>query len=209
MKVKLCGFSEENSLKAAIEHAPDFIGFVFHENSPRNITPQQALNLAQFVPQKIAKVAVVVDAKIDFLREIAKSLNPQYFQLHGQENIAKILEIKQNFPEIGIIKAFSPENRQDLEKTAKFIDFVDFLLFDNKIAGSGKLWDFSLLNNFICKKDWFLSGGLNIQNIEQILKNSNAKMIDISSGIEEIRGEKSPKLIAEFMQKIRKNARNS
>ena len=60
-----------------------------------------------------------------------------------------------------------------------------------------------ILQNFSCKKDWFLSGGLNINNINEALKITGAKMVDLSSGIEKERGKKSPELIVEFMHKIK------
>ena len=60
-----------------------------------------------------------------------------------------------------------------------------------------------ILQNLTTKKDWFLSGGLNENNIEEALKITNAKMVDLSSGIEESRGIKSPQLIKKFMTKIR------
>ncbi|HLD77365.1 MAG TPA: hypothetical protein VI861_04460, partial [Rickettsiales bacterium] len=124
MKVKLCGFSEENSLKVAIDNGADFIGFVFCQKSPRNILTKQAAHLAQFVPKNIAKVAVVVDANLDLLQEIYDNLKPQYFQLHGNENRQKIIEIKQNFPKIKIIKALHIQNSQNLEQSLDFVDLV-------------------------------------------------------------------------------------
>lgn len=203
MKVKLCGFSEEKSLKCAIDNGVDFVGFVFCDISPRNINFSQAEILANIVPSSVGKVAVVVDADINFLQKINLALKPQYFQLHGSQNIAQITEIKNTFPQVKIIKAFAVEKKEDLAKVIDFVDLVDFFLFDGKIAGSGKSWDFSFLQDFKCKKDWFLSGGLNFGNIEQALETSGANMIDISSGIEKERGKKSCKLIAEFMKKIK------
>ncbi len=203
MKVKLCGFSEEKSLKCAIESGVDFVGFVFFEKSPRNINFKQAEILQKLVPPSVSKVAVVVDCNIDFLEKINLSLKPQYFQLHGDANIEQIKLIKQKFPNIKIIKAFAIEKQEDLAKSADFTDLVDFFLFDGKISGSGQSWDFSFLQNFNCKKDWFLSGGLNSDNILQALEISNSKMVDISSGIEKERGKKSCELIAEFMKIIK------
>ena len=92
---------------------------------------------------------------------------------------------------------------KDLEQVIDFIDEVDMFLFDSSSGGSGKSFDFNILQNFSCEKDWFLSGGLNSDNILEALKITGAKLCDISSGIEIIRGEKSPALIKEFMTKIK------
>lgn len=205
MKIKLCGFTEEKSLQTAIACDIDFIGFVFHEGSIRNISVENAKTLAKNIPSHVATVAVTVNASIDKLKSIAKAINPDFFQLHGDENIEKIKEIHQNFPKIGIIKAFYLKNAQDLQNCQKFTEFVDFFLFDGKIAGSGQVFNWEILQNFHSSKPYFLSGGLNCQNIDQAITKTKAEMIDVSSGIEEIKGIKSSKLIKEFAQKA-KNA---
>ena len=92
----------------------------------------------------------------------------------------------------------------------KFEDVADFLLLDSKVmgenGGSGQKFDWKILKNFSAKKDWFLSGGLNIENIEQSLEIKGVKMLDISSGIEKVRGQKSPELIRQLMKKIKNYA---
>lgn len=203
-KVKLCGFSEITSLQCAIDCKADFIGFVFCNKSPRNVTPQQIQELAKIIPTSIQKVAVVVDADFSLLQDIALHLQPQYFQLHGSESTQRVLEIKKAFPKIKIIKAFSIKQKNDLEQSVDFIDLADIFLFDNIIAGSGKNFDFKILQDFSCEKKWFLAGGLNINNIDDALQITGAKMIDISSGLEKERGKKSPELIKEFMRKLDK-----
>ncbi len=203
MKVKLCGFSEELSLRSAIDCGADFVGFVFCEKSPRNISLTRSQTLGAMVPSHVAKVAVVVDESLENLEKIAQSLQPQYFQLHGSENLERVLVIKKHFPNIKIIKAFGVATKSDLEQSLDFIDVADIFLFDNIKSGSGKSFDFEILQNFSCKKNWFLSGGININNIEEALKTTGAKMVDVSSGIEKERGKKSSDLIKEFMQKAK------
>lgn len=205
MQVKLCGFTESQSLLSAIKNNADFIGFVFYDKSPRNITVAKAAELAKLVPAHIHKVAVVVNPSLELLHDIASNLQPQYFQLHDVADKKRILEIKNTFPNIKIIQAFAIGKKIDLEQSLDFSDVSDIFLFDNITSGSGKSFDFNFLQNFSCKKNWFLSGGLNINNIEEALQIKGVKMIDISSGIEKVRGEKSPQLIQEIMHKI-KNA---
>lgn len=206
LKVKLCGFTEKNSLSAAINSGCDFIGFIFYEKSPRYISVDSASNLAQIIPDKISKVAVVVDADFSFLEEIATKFTPDFFQFHGRENVNFLREVKNKFPKIKIIKAFRVVENKDLEAVKNFEDVADLLLLDGASPGSGKSFEWEILKNFSSKKDWFLSGGLNSNNIESAVKISGAKMIDISSGIEKSRGQKSSKLIYELMAKARQNA---
>ncbi len=94
MKVKLCGFTESMSLLTAIDCKVDFLGFVFHQKSPRNISFEQAAKLSALVPASIKKVAVVVNPSLELLRDINSVLQPQYFQLHGQETVEQVLLIK-------------------------------------------------------------------------------------------------------------------
>ena len=105
-----------------------------------------------------------------------------------------------------MIKAFSIASNADLNQIKDFVDLSDLFLFDGKNPGSGSKFDWKILHNFSCPKDWFLSGGLNIQNIDEALKITGAKMIDVSSGIEKIRGQKSLNLIADFMNKTKNYA---
>jgi len=206
MKIKLCGFKEEESLKCAIAQNCDFIGFIFFDKSPRYISPENAGKLAKLIPSSIAKVAVVVNPDFEYLEKIIAEFSPNYFQFHGEESLNFIKEVKEKFPQIGIIKALKISTKEDLEKTKIFQDDVNFLLLDNKVAGSGESFDWKILENFHNKKDWFLSGGINIDNVEKAIEISHAKILDISSGIEKVRGEKSPKLIKELMEKIKNHA---
>ena len=203
MRIKLCGFSEEESLQVAVGEGCDFLGFIFAKNSPRFVTPKQAAAIAKHVPINIAKVAVVVDADFDFISEIITELSPDFFQFHGAETFEFLKNFQKEFPKIKIIKAISIQDSLDLNKVKEFEEIADYILFDAKNPGSGKAFDWKILENFSSKKNWILSGGLNINNIDEALKITKAKLIDISSGIEEIRGKKSPRLIKELMKKIR------
>ncbi len=203
IKIKLCGFSERNSVTSAIEAGCDFIGFVFYEKSPRFVTVETATALARKIPQQIAKVAVVVDPDFEFLTQISQNLSPDFFQFHGRENVNFLREVRKKFPHIKIIKAFRLNEAKDLDSVKNFEDVADIFLFDGQNPGSGKSFKWEILKNFHSKKDWFLSGGLNIDNLDEALKISGAKMIDISSGIEKSRGQKSPELIHELTSKIR------
>lgn len=199
MKIKLCGFKEEESLRAAINADCDFLGFIFVKKSPREINLETAKKLAKIIPAKIAKVAVVVDADFGFLEKIINEFQPQYIQFHGQETVEFLTNFKKNFPQIKIIKAFKISNKDDLNQIKNFEKIADLFLLDGKNAGSGESFNWKLLQDFRINKDWFLSGGINVKNLQEALAKTGARMIDISSGIEEVRGEKSIKLINELV----------
>ena len=203
MKVKLCGFSDQQSVVAAVAAQADFIGFVFYEKSPRYIALESASILARIIPTTLAKVAVLVDPDFEFLAKISQKFSPDFFQFHGNENINFLREVRKRFPQIKIIKAFRISEAVDLEHVKNFEDVADLFLLDSAKPGSGKSFKWEMLKNFSTKKNWFLSGGLNAKYLDEALEISGAKMIDISSGIEKYPGQKSPELIQELITKVK------
>ncbi len=204
MQIKLCGFSEINSIKTAIDHGCDYIGVVFVKKSIRYIEPSASYNLAKAIDNKCKKVAVVANQNLEELIDIYKNFQPDYFQLHGDENISFINSIKQNIPNIKFIKALSIKSKQDFALIDIYKNHIDFILFDNLNPGSGESFNWELLKNLECKIPWFLSGGININNIEQAIENFGAKYIDISSGIEKNKAIKSNELIIKILEKFNK-----
>lgn len=202
IKTKLCGFTTKETVDLAVANGVDFIGFVFCPTSPRNISPEKSGEISKNIPSKIKKVAVIVDAKNEEIQKIIHYLKPDFLQLHGEENVSRILEIKSIF-KIPIIKAVKIVDEKDLAEVKIYEEVADLLMFDAHKAGSGKTFDWRILQNLQTKKDWFLSGGLNAENILEAIKATNTKMVDLSSGIEEKRGIKSPQLIIKFLNKIR------
>lgn len=204
MKIKLCGFTEQKSVELACNLGCDFIGAVFVKKSIRYISPQDSQIISNSINnyKNTKKVAVVMNQSVEELSEINQYFSPHFFQLHGDEDHDFIVKIKQKFPNIGLIKAISVNNLDDIKSAKHFFDLVDYLLFDNKIAGSGEKFNWQLLDGFDSIKPWFLSGGINLENLEEVFKNPAIKLIDISSGIEEIKGIKSLKLISEIMKKF-------
>jgi phosphoribosylanthranilate isomerase len=212
MKVKLCGFTEATSLAAAIANKADFIGFVFAPNSPRYIDPEKVAELARIVPPTINIVAVFANTDLEIIKKVYKNLNPQYFQFHGSETPRFLDKIREIFPKVKIIKAFKIANRQDLKDVRNFESVSDMFLFDSKpktlnepLGGSGQAFDWKLLFGFRSRREWFLSGGIDITNALAAAKITGARAIDVSSGIEKTRGEKSVELIEQLMKKVKTN----
>jgi len=203
MKIKLCGFTEIETIETAINYGCDFIGVVFAKNSIRYVDPNSAKILSKIIPDSVGRVAVVVNETLENLQKINQNFQPHFFQLHGDEDIKYIENLKKIFPKISIIKALSIFTENDLNKIKNFDNYIDYFLLDNKNPGSGEAFDWSILQDFNPTKPYFLSGGINIKNIDEAIKTVNPKFIDISSGIEEKRGIKSSKLIIEILQKIK------
>jgi phosphoribosylanthranilate isomerase len=205
VKVKLCGFKDLENLRAAIKSKADLIGFVFYAPSKRNIDPQEAGKIAQIIPPQIKKVAVMVDPSDAAIAEVIEHLRPDFLQIHGGD-ANRILAIKNKF-NLPIIKALAIESATDLAQIDDYQNIADLFLFDAKspeIGGSGTSFDWKILKNLqLPPEKWLLSGGLNEQNIEEAIEESGAAMVDLSSGIEVKKGEKSVDLIANFMKKVK------
>jgi len=132
--------------------------------------------------------------------------NLKYVQLHGNENNTYISKLKKK-NNVTIIKAIDIDNKNDLQKIELYTE-VDFFLFDYKSknnelpGGNAKSFDWSILKNINISKPWFISGGINKNNINNLLEILNPYGIDISSGVEDRPGIKNAKKIKEIVDII-------
>lgn len=205
-KVKLCGLKDKDSVIAASK--ADYIGFVFYQKSPRFINAIEAKKLKKFVNPKQKTVGLFVNADINLIGHISEYTGLDIIQLHGNENINYIKEIRKlNKP---IIKAIPIKNFDDINYSKEFEDFCDMILFDTKShlnisGGTGDSFDWNLLKKYSSKKEWILAGGLNIKNISKALEITKAPIVDLSSGIEKSKGVKCVYKIKRFMKFVEKH----
>ena len=196
MIFKICGIKNRDSLICCEENKVNLFGMIFYENSPRNITFDEAKTLIDISKElKIKPVGVFVDHEINDLKKIISTLNLKYIQLHGDENQSYINEIKKKF-NLKIIKKISIKNTDDLYKINSYNN-IEYILFDYKPnnnelpGGNSKSFDWNLLKEQKIKLPWFISGGINETNIKNIQHLLNPHGIDLSSGVEESKGIKS------------------
>ena len=206
-EIKVCGINDEISMNTALKCKVDYVGLVFYPNSPRNISINLSRELLKSRNKTTKIVALTVDPNDDFLNEIKKIINPDYIQLHGNENSRRCLDIKHKI-NIPLIKGINLRNKNELErKNKEFEDICDILLFDAPSealpGGNGKKFDWDILKDFKSKTKWMLAGGLNIENIENAIDITKAPAIDISSGLEIRKGLKDPQLIKDFVIKCK------
>ena len=206
-EIKICGINDEKSMNTALKCNADYIGLVFYESSPRNITINLSKKLLKLRNKTTKVVALTVDPNNDFLFEIKKKVKPDYIQLHGNENPNRCRDIRKNL-DIPLIKGVNVKNKLNLMRLTKdFEDICDILLLDAPSevlpGGNGKKFDWNILKGFKSKKKWMLAGGLNINNISEAIDITRPPAIDISSGLETIKGVKDPQLIKNFVLKCR------
>ncbi len=209
-KIKICGVKDPNDISVCNEIGIDFIGFNFSDLSPRKIKPSYAKrnNLSSYC-DNIERVAVFVDPSDSDIDESIKSINATYIQLHGNESTKRCYDIKNLF-NIPIIKAFGVNSIKDLDNAFLYEDIVDYYLFDAKPTnkdrgqkgGLNKTFNWKILNSWK-GKDFFLAGGININNIQSAINDTNAYCIDISSGVEKVLGVKDSYMIKELYKEFK------
>ena len=202
-KVKICGMKNAETIKTAIDHKVDFLGFVFYPDSPRNLTPKQAAKLTKDIPSHIGKVAVLVNETDQFIEYIKNDFD--YFQLHGNEDVKRIKEIRQKFNK-KIIKVIKVTNEDNAKTFKEFEEEADMLLFDSPAMEKSSQFSWQILSKLKITKPYLIAGGINIDNVDEALK-LNPFGIDVSSGVEKSLGLKSNEKIIKFLNKI-KNVKN-
>jgi phosphoribosylanthranilate isomerase len=205
MKIKICGIKTLEMAQAAIDAGATHIGFVFFENSPRNISIRSASAIANKVKNKIKTVIVTVNPSDELISETLLYFHPDYIQLHGSETPKRVKEIKNKF-DLAVIKAIPVRIKKDIEQAAKFKKLVEYILFDEKAhpgsqspGGNASAFEWNLLRNLKPEYKWILSGGLNPNNVKEAIKTTNAVFVDVSSGVESSSGVKDSSLIKAFI----------
>ena len=209
-KTKICGLSTPGAVAAALEGKADYIGFVFFGPSPRNVTPEQAAQLAAPARGKAKIVALVVDPKHEDLFEMAKVLQPDYIQMHGSEPPYRVNEVARQGGR-PIIKAVPVSTAADIDGAGAFDGMVEHLMFDaappkdsDLPGGNAATFDWDLLKGRRFQRPYFLAGGLDPWNVGEAIARSGAPIVDVSSGVERGPGLKDPALIAAFLDAVRR-----
>ena len=179
-KIKICGLKRLEDVEIVNKYKPDFVGFVFAD-SKRKVTPNLARQMKQNLDDSIQSVGVFVDAAIDEILEIHEQGIIDMAQLHGSESDEYIEELRQKSNcQLKIINAIEMDDEKDLLEYDN--STADYLLLDSG-KGSGKTFDWRLIRQDL-KKEFFLAGGLNYQNISQAINEFDPYAIDLSSSVE-------------------------
>ena len=198
-KVKICGMTDAETIQTAIQHKVDYLGFVFYKKSPRNLTIEKAKQLTNNIPSNVKRVAVLVNEGDEFIEQIKNFFD--YFQLHGDEDLKRIKEIKEKFNK-KIIKAIKITDEKSAKTFSTFEEQVDMLLLDSPAMEKTAKFDWQILTKLKITKPYLVAGSININNVDEILK-YNPSGIDISAGVESSPGIKSNEKIIEFLDKVK------
>ena len=205
-KIKICGLKTLSEITCAVEFGASWYGLIFFNDSPRNIDRKDAEKLVANTPRIIEPVAVTVNPSKHEIQELT-NIGIKNIQLHGQESVQFCEDIKNEY-KIKVIKAISIRTKKDILKANKYKACTDWILFDykddNKLGGTGKSFNWNVLKDINLNFNWILSGGLDYNNVVKAIDITNAKAVDVSSGVEEKKGIKSTELIKRFCNSVYK-----
>ncbi|WP_296794485.1 phosphoribosylanthranilate isomerase [uncultured Methanobrevibacter sp.] len=197
VKIKICGLKRLEDIEIVNKYKPDYIGFVFAD-SKRKVTHDLAGKMKKKLDSSIQSVGVFVDADIEEILKLYDDGTIDIVQLHGSESEEYIKNLKQksNY-QLKIINAIEMSDEKDLLEYDDTL--ADYLLLDSG-KGSGKTFDWRLIRKDL-KKEFFLAGGLNVDNIALAIEEFSPYAIDLSSSLE-TNGYKDEMKIKEVMEAI-------
>ena len=202
MKIKICGVTEIGILNFLIENGVDYVGFIFHENSPRNITHAFINEIKDINFQKTRPVCVFVNPNKSFVSSSLSHFENPIIQFHGDESE----DFCDSF-DCEFWKALRIKDSKSLEDIKHFKNAEAILCDTFKegvYGGTGSSFDWKILNSdLFLNKKIILSGGLSIENLENALK-IDPWCLDFNSGVESRPGLKDHSKIVEILSLIKK-----
>ena len=205
MIVKYCGITKEEEIQHLQQLPIDYVGFVFYKKSKRYVEKEQARRLRAKLKPSIPSVGVFVEEEIPKILELLQEGIIQGVQLHGEEEEAYVLKLKQEMEKLGtkpfLWQAFILKEEKDIERANA--SHADLILLDGG-KGEGKEAEAGLLQKI--QRPYILAGGLSPENVVEKIKAFSPYGLDVSSGIEE-QGEegsrKSPEKMQSFIRLVR------
>ena len=211
MEIKICGLTTPEAVATATNAGASHLGFIFYPPSPRAITASRAAEIARVAGRGPTKVAVFVNPSDAEISTVVDTLAPDLLQLHGAETPERVAELKQQFG-VPVMKVVRISQARDIKVADAYEGLADLMLFDAKPpndgkgmlpGGNGLTFDWALLANRTGKGTWFLSGGLDADNVVEAVRISGARAVDVSSGLETSPGEKSLTKITAFLDAVK------
>lgn len=205
-RIKVCGMTSMQQVQELAALGADYAGFIFYEKSPRFVAGKIPVDeLKAFTG--IQKAGVFVNESAERILQIVADYGLNAVQLHGDETPEFAKELS---AETTVIRAFRVRGDENLtELLSPYEDSVDYFLFDTKAqeyGGTGKKFDWSVLERASINKPYFLSGGIGVDDAEQVktfINNNNVFSLDVNSRFEIEPGVKDMEQVRRFMQDIR------
>ena len=190
-KVKICGLSTKEAVETAVSAGADYIGFVFAP-SKRQVTLEEAAELAKLIPVNFKKVGVFVSPSRAQLLEAIEKVGLDLVQVHGQVADALFEDLS-----CASIQAVQVDGNGHVPNSQ-----ADYLLFDAPVAGSGQTFDWGQLDTAELAQPFFIAGGLKEDNVAKAIQHFTPYAVDVSSGVE-TDGQKDQEKIRRFIERVK------
>jgi phosphoribosylanthranilate isomerase len=205
-QIKIFGLKTETEIDAVAKAGATHIGLNLYEKSSRYVPLEQAAALRMRTPGSLKVVLLLVNAEPGFTAKAIEVVKPDVVQFHGTET-PEWLRLLKSVTSVEIWKALGVKDAATLQKSDRFLDAADLLLFDAPAqalpGGTGTRFDWSILAGHNHKLPWGLAGGLTPDNVAEALRQTRAPLVDVSSGIESAPGIKDVDKIAAFCKAVR------
>lgn len=207
MKVKICGIADKANMLEILTLKPDLMGFIFYAKSPRYMREKIIPGDLEPFPASIKKTGVFVNESSEAILELAELYGLDFIQLHGDEGPGFCSELQSSG--LRIIKAFRLRDGFDFNVLPGYTHACEYFLFDSETVnygGSGKKFNWEILESYKLDHPFFISGGIGPQDIFSILDLAHPALcgIDLNSRFELSPGVKNSYEIGKFLQKLRK-----
>ena len=199
-RIKICGITNLQDAKVAIDEGVDAIGLVFCENSPRYINISRAKEIVENTTPFVNYVGLFVDAEKEYINNVLKEVALDTLQFHGQESEQACALYNKPY-----IKAIRMNESINFSEEAEKYFSAQALLLDTYIqglpGGTGIAFDWDLIPKDRAKPI-ILAGGLNASNVKDAIKKISPYAVDVSGGVEAEKGKKDPSKIKEFINEV-------
>lgn len=199
-KIKICGITNIEDAILAIDLGADALGFIFYRESKRYIDSSEARDIISELPPFITTVGVFVNQDSDEIMDTKENAGFDTIQLHGDEST----ELCKNLGE-RVIKTIRVRDTINSEEVQSYP--VQAILFDTYstkgYGGTGESFSWEILEDLNTSKRIILSGGLSPENVSQAIRIVKPYAVDVSSGVEEYYGKKSPEKLKKFIEAVR------
>ncbi|WP_028473258.1 phosphoribosylanthranilate isomerase [Nocardioides alkalitolerans] len=203
MYVKICGLDTPKNAAVAVAAGADAVGVVVCERSPRHRTTAEAATILGGLPAGVDGVLVVADLPVATALAVASEIGADVLQLHGAYGRADVETAVAGHPRVWWATTLAALTAEGEARRTVGAWGEDALLLDAPVPGAGERWDLAALDGARPEGRWLLAGGLGPDNVADAVRAARPWGVDVSSGVEGVRGVKDPARIRAFVEQAR------
>lgn len=204
--VKVCGMRDVDNIRQISKCMPDYLGFIFAPESPRYVGAALNRYVLDALPRSIETVGVFRNATTTDVANVVEEFSFSCVQLHGDEDLEYIAELRSKVPKVKILKAISVSSPDDISSLPESGGLVDFYLLDGKQAGSGQGFTWSWLLHYQLSTPFFVAGGVGPHNVSELKTFAASERrlvgVDLNSKVEDAPGLKNETKVRQVIERV-------